>query len=95
MSTSQFYRYYKLPLAGCELDLQGWATTAWEKKVPYTDFKLSLHYPGTLFSSIFFIGLGTTAYFGYRLLRNLGKNLMTYFKSVSNASKYLNPTSGR
>lgn len=55
-----------------------------------SDYKLSLHYPGFLFSSIFYFGLGTSVYFCGKALLTFGKRVMTYFKSVSNASKYLN-----
>ena len=54
------------------------------------DYKMSLHYPGFLFSSIFYFGLGTSAYFAGKAILNIGRRVMTYFKSVNNASKYLN-----
>lgn len=57
--------------------------------LPLTDFKLSMHYPGFIFSSLFYFGIGTTAYYCGRAVWNLSKRIMTYFKSVSNSSKYV------
>ena len=72
-----------------KMDLSNWQCRSWDLPI-YDDFKLSLHYPGFLFGSLFYFGLGTATYmFGRRLLR-IGRSIMTYFKTVSNAQKYLN-----
>ena len=90
MSSNQSYSF----LGGVvNCSFPGYTTRTWEHTVPMTDFKLSMHYPGFLFSSIFYFGLGTSAYFCGRALLKLGRHIMTYFKSVSNAAKYLNPKS--
>lgn len=73
------------------INFSGWKTRSTDVSFPILpDYKMSLHYPGFLFSSIFYFGLGTSTYFAGRALLNVGKRIMTYFKSVSNASKYLN-----
>lgn len=72
-----------------KLNFAGWNTRSWEMSL-FSDYKLSLHYPGFLFSSIFYFGIGTSAYMVGRSLLRIGKRIMTYFKSVSNATKYLN-----
>ena len=51
---------------------------------------MSVHYPGFIFSSIFYFGLGTSAYICGRAILSFGRRVMTYFKSVGNSSKYLN-----
>lgn len=77
------------------LDFAGWNCRQWDLfSVPMTDYKMSLHYPGFLFSSIFYFGLGTSAYYCGRALMRIGRRVMTYFKSVNNASKYLNSKVG-
>ena len=74
-----------------KIDFAGWRTRSWDMSLPMlSDYKMSLHYPGFLFSSIFYFGLGTSAYYAGRAILNIGKRVMTYFKSVANASKYLN-----
>lgn len=86
-NNSQYYYFFG---DVCRLNFSGWATRNWELKLPMTDFGVSLHYPGFLFSSIFYFGLGTSTFFCGRALLRLGRRVMTYFKSVSNAQKYLN-----
>ena len=56
---------------------------------------MSLHYPGSIFSSIFLLGLGTLSWQGFKYFRSFYKNCKTYFRSVSNASKYLNSSSSK
>merc|ERR1712083_1182621 len=56
------------------------------------DMKLSLHHPGWMFSTIFYLGIGTACYFVGRTVYRLSNRIMTYFKSVNNGSKYLTPT---
>ena len=70
------------------MDFAGWNTSARDLTLPF-DYKLTFHYPGFFFSSIFYIGLGTSIYFAGRALRCLGRRVMTYFKTVGNGSKYV------
>ena len=51
--------------------------------------KLSVHYPGWMFSTVFYLGLGTASYFIGRSIYRLTQRVFTYFKSVKNGSKYL------
>ena len=62
--------------------------------LPLLDYKIQLHYPGFIFGSIFYFGLGTGFYWGGRALLRLGKRIMTYFKTTNNASKYINSRMG-
>ena len=42
------------------------------------------------------MGVGTLSYLSYRyFFRNIKKNIMTYFKSMNNATKYLNASSSK
>lgn len=72
-----------------QLNMEGWYTKQWEMSL-FSDYKLSFHYPGFFFSSLFYLGVGTSAYIFGRSLLRFGRRVMTYFKSVSNASKYIN-----
>ena len=76
-------------------NFSNWNCKQWDLlTVPFTDYKMSLHYPGFFMSSIFYFGLGTSAYYCGKALMRLGRRVMTYFKSVSNATKYLNAKVG-
>lgn len=70
-----------------QLNLEGWSTKLWEIGL-FSDYKLSLHYPGFLFSSLFYFGIGTSAYIFGRSLLRIGRRVMRYFKTVNNATKY-------
>lgn len=72
-----------------KLDLSNWQCRSWDLALD-GDWKVSLHYPGFLFSSIFYFGLGTATYMFGRTMLRVGRSVMTYFKTVGNAQKYLN-----
>ena len=77
-----------------KMQFPNWNVSTYDFGLPLLDYKIQMHYPGFLFSSIFYFGLGTSIYWGGRALLRLGKRIMTYFKSTSNASKYLNSKAG-
>ena len=72
------------------LDLSSFNCRAWDLILPGIDYKMEMHYPGFLFSSLFYFGLGTATYYLGRTVLRAGRSVMTYFKSKGNAAKYLN-----
>ena len=73
-----------------KLDLSNWQCRSWDLPI-YEDYKVNLHYPGFLFGSLFYIGLGTATYMFGRTMLRVGRSIITYFKTVGNAQKYLQP----
>ena len=56
------------------------------------DWKISIHYPGIFFGAIFGMGVFASAYWFGKFCHRMGKNVMTYVKSMNNSSKYLSTT---
>ena len=59
--------------------------------IPFTGTQLTFHYPGTILSSLLYLGLGTASYFVGKSVYRLAKSLYTSFISVNNSLKYLYP----
>lgn len=66
-----------------------WSSTKWEWKLPLLESKVTMHWPGILFSSLLWFGVGTFSYWIGKKLSRFGQDCKTYFKSMTNASKYV------
>jgi hypothetical protein len=70
-----------------------WNVSEYDWRIPMLDLKLSIHYPGWMFSTIFYLGIGTATYFIGKAVRCLTSRVQTYFKALQNGAKYLSPKS--
>ena len=82
---------YSLLFSGARLlfNPEVWNIYTRDWSIPWIDQKVTYHYPGFLFSTVFLMGIGTSAYILKKGLMKLTNTVMTYFKSMGNASKYL------
>ena len=80
---------YEFLFGLAKMKFPDWETTQWDWRIPLIDIKLSWHHPGWMFSTVFYLGLGTVGYFMGKSIFNLTKRVTTYFKSVKNGNKYL------
>ena len=82
---------YSLLFSGASLlfNPDAWSVSQREWKLPYLQSQITMHYPGMMFQSIFLLGFGTAMYYVGKGIACLSNRLRTYFKSLSNGSKYL------
>ena len=80
---------YEFLFGLAKMKFPGFNTTQWDWRIPLIDTKLSFHYPGFLFSTLFYLGLGTAGYYVGKSIMNLTRRVFTYFKSVNNKWNYL------
>ena len=66
-----------------------WKFSQYSMNMPLLERPLSFHYPGSIFSSLLYLGIGTASYFIGKSIFRLAKTLYTSFKSVNNSNKYL------
>jgi hypothetical protein len=92
MTEGDTQKPYSLLFAGAKLLFN---TDMWAPRdVDRTFFgqKLTMHYPGFFFSSLFWIGVGTSTYLLGRGLWSLTNKVMKYVKSLNNCQRYLQST---
>ena len=90
MTENMTSNMYRMMGGFAQLDLSSFQCRSWDFIIPGIDYKITTHYPGFIFSTMFYFGLGTAGYYLGRTVMRAGRCLMTYFKSKNNATKYLN-----
>ena len=84
---------YSFLFGQARFQFDNWDCSKLKWTIPFTDYKFKLHYPGFIFSSIFYIGLGASIYFLGKTFACLTQRFLTYFKRIGNSKKYLNTVS--